>query len=140
MGKDQRVLFYSTVFGSIHSRRLGVSLGINLSPNDGKVCSFDCLYCEAGYNSQGKGTIGLPSREKVKDELLAKLKKMKSEGKNLDVITFSGNGEPALHPGFPAIVDGRSFIKLYYLTSPTLIKWFGNSNGSLKFVTHHLKN
>ena len=105
MGKDQRVLFHSTVFGPIHSRRLGVSLGINLSPNDGKVCSFDCLYCEAGYNSQGKGTTGLPSREKVKDDLLAKLNKMKSEGENLDVITFSGNGEPTLHPDFPAIVD-----------------------------------
>lgn len=105
MGKDQRVLFNSTVFGPIHSRRLGVSLGINLSPNDGKVCSFDCVYCEAGYNSQGTGTTGFPSREKVKEQLKQKLTKMKENGENLDVITFSGNGEPTLHPEFPEILD-----------------------------------
>lgn len=105
MGKDQRVLFGSTVFGPIHSRRLGVSLGINLSPNDGKVCSFDCLYCEAGYNAQGPGTTGLPSRESVKTQLKTKLSKMKEDGQNLDVITFSGNGEPTLHPDFPGIID-----------------------------------
>ena len=63
MGKEQTVLFHSTVFGYIHSRRLGVSLGINLMPDDGKVCSFDCLYCEAGYNAQGTGSTGLPPRE-----------------------------------------------------------------------------
>lgn len=105
MGKDQKVLFHSTVFGPIHSRRLGVSLGINLGPDDGKVCSFDCVYCEAGYNAQGTGTTGLPPREKVKELLESKLQKMKSEGENLDVITFSGNGEPTLHPDFPEIVD-----------------------------------
>lgn len=105
MGKDQTVLFHSAVFGPIHSRRLGTSLGINLSPNDGKVCSFDCLYCEAGYNAQGKGLSGLPSREEVKKELREKLTKMKQEGENLDVITFSGNGEPTLHPYFPEIID-----------------------------------
>lgn len=105
MGKDQKVLFHSTVFGPIHSRRLGVSLGINLGPNDGKVCSFDCVYCEAGYNSQGKGASGLPPREKVKEQLKDKLLKMKEEGENLDVITFSGNGEPTLHPDFAGIVD-----------------------------------
>ena len=105
MGKDQKVLFNSTIFGPIHSRRLGTSLGINLSPNDGKVCSFDCVYCEAGYNSQGKGTTGFPSREKVKEQLETKLREMKSKGENLDVITFSGNGEPTLHPDFPEILD-----------------------------------
>ena len=105
MPKDQRVLFHSTIFGPIHSRRLGTSLGINLSPNDGKVCSFDCLYCEAGYNSQGAGTTGLPRREKVKEQLRNKLVKMKEAGENLDVITFSGNGEPTMHPDFPGILD-----------------------------------
>ena len=105
MGKDQKVLFNSTIFGPIHSRRLGVSLGINLSPNDGKVCSFDCVYCEAGYNSQGKGSSGFPSRESVKTELEQKLIKMKESGEHLDVITFSGNGEPTLHPDFPDIID-----------------------------------
>lgn len=105
MAKDQRVLFHSTVFGPIHSRRLGVSLGINLSPNDGKVCSFDCLYCEAGFNSQGAGTTGFPQREEVRKSLEEKLKEMKGKEENLDVITFSGNGEPTLHPDFPEILD-----------------------------------
>ena len=105
MAKDQTVLFHSTIFGPIHSRRLGVSLGINLSPDDGKVCSFDCIYCEAGYNAQGKGTTGLPLREKVKRQLHDKLKAMNVAGDPLDVITFSGNGEPTLNPDFPGIID-----------------------------------
>lgn len=105
MAKDQTVLFHSTVFGPIHSRRLGVSLGINLSPDDGKVCSFDCIYCEAGYNAQGTGTTGLPLRDKVKADLERKLAGMKEAGEPLDVITFSGNGEPTLNPDFPAIID-----------------------------------
>lgn len=105
MGKDQKVLFHSTIFGPIHSRRLGTSLGINLSPNDGKVCSFDCLYCEAGFNSQGKGSSGLPKREDVKEQLRRKLTEMKDRGEDLNVITFSGNGEPTLHPEFPGILD-----------------------------------
>lgn len=105
MGKDQTVMFHSTVFGPIHSRRLGVSLGVNLMPNDGKVCSFDCLYCEAGFNSQGKGTTGLPTRQVVKAELEAKLSDMRSKDEPLNVITFSGNGEPTLHPEFPGVVD-----------------------------------
>ena len=105
MGKDQTVLFHSTVFGPIHSRRLGVSLGINLSPDDGKVCSFDCLYCEAGFNAQGTGSAGLPLKEKVKKDLFNKLSSMKEKNEQLDVITFSGNGEPTLHPDFPEIID-----------------------------------
>ena len=105
MGKDQTVLFHSTVFGPIHSRRLGVSLGVNLMPDDGKVCSFDCLYCEAGFNSQGKGTTGLPLRDQVRNQLESKLLRMKTDGDPLDVITFSGNGEPTLHPDFPDIID-----------------------------------
>lgn len=106
MGKNQTVLFHSTVFGPIHSRRLGTSLGINLSPNDGKTCSFDCLYCEAGFNAQGAGKTGLPAKDDVLEQLEKKLQEMKASGENLDVITFSGNGEPTLHPEFPAIVDG----------------------------------
>ncbi|MDE7509017.1 MAG: radical SAM protein, partial [Muribaculaceae bacterium] len=100
MGKDQTVLFHSTVFGPIHSRRLGTSLGINLLPDDGKVCTFDCVYCEAGYNSQGTGTTGLPTTQRVRLDLEKKLREMKEKGENLDVITFSGNGEPTLHPQF----------------------------------------
>lgn len=101
----QTVMFSDTVFGPIHSRRLGSSLGINLSPRDGKVCSFDCLYCEAGYNAQGCGTTGLPSRAEVAALLESRLQQLKASGHALDVITFSGNGEPTLNPDFPGIID-----------------------------------
>lgn len=105
MAENQTVLFHSTVFGPIHSRRLGTSLGINLAPDDGKVCTFDCIYCEAGYNRQGTGTTGLATREKLEDDLRRKLAEMHAAGMKLDVITFSGNGEPTINPDFPAIVD-----------------------------------
>ena len=101
----QTVLFHETIFGPIHSRRLGSSLGVNLSPRDGKVCSFDCLYCEAGFNAQGPGTTGLPSREEVGRLLEEKLLTMKENGERLDVITFSGNGEPTMHPDFEGIIE-----------------------------------
>ena len=105
MAKDQTVLFHSTVFGPIHSRRLVTSLGINLLPHDGKVCTFDCVYCEAGYNAQGTGTTGLPTLQRIEHDLDAKLSEMKSKGDTLDVITFSGNGEPTLHPRFREVVE-----------------------------------
>ncbi len=101
----QTVMFSDTIFGPIHSRRLGASLGVNLSPRDGKVCSFDCLYCEAGFNAQGPGTTGLPPRQEVARLLEEKLRAMKEGGEHLDVITFSGNGEPTMHPDFEGIID-----------------------------------
>ena len=110
----QRVLFHQTIFGPIHSRRLGASLGVNLSPTDGKVCSFDCLYCEAGYNAQGPGTSGLPSRETVASQLEEKLRTMSAEGADLDVITFSGNGEPTMHPDFAGIIDDTIVLRDKY--------------------------
>lgn len=110
----QRVLFHETIFGPIHSRRLGSSLGVNLSPVDGKVCSFDCLYCEAGYNAQGPGRAGLPKRSDVARQLEDKLKKMKEEGTPLDVITFSGNGEPTMHPDFADIIDDTIALRDRY--------------------------
>ena len=129
MGKDQTVLFHSTIFGPIHSRRLGVSLGVNLMPDDGKVCSFDCLYCEAGFNAQGAGTTGLPLREQVRSRLEAKLSRMHADGATLDVITFSGNGEPTLHPDFPHVIEDTLALRdKYYpeakvsvLTNSTMI-------------------
>lgn len=101
----QTILFHETIFGPIHSRRLGSSLGVNLSPRDGKVCTFDCLYCEAGFNAQGPGKAGLPQRDEVARLLEAKLQQMKRDGEPLDVITFSGNGEPTMHPDFEGIID-----------------------------------
>ncbi|MDE6023157.1 MAG: radical SAM protein [Muribaculaceae bacterium] len=145
MGKDQTVLFHSTVFGPIHSRRLGVSLGINLMPDDGKVCSFDCLYCEAGFNSQGKGTTGLPLREQVYRQLEAKLSSMRENGDPLDVITFSGNGEPTLHPDFPHIIDDTLALrdrfytdaKVSVLTNSTMI-FNGNIADALRKVDNNI--
>ncbi len=108
------ILFHDTIFGPIHSRRLGTSLGINLMPNDGKICSFDCLYCEAGFNSQGKGKAGISSREEVKEKLEAKLREMHATNHPLDVITFSGNGEPTLHPDFEGVVDDTIALRNKY--------------------------
>ncbi|MBT3209839.1 MAG: radical SAM protein [Bacteroidetes bacterium] len=99
-------LFDKTVFGPVISRRLGVSLGINLLPNDSKFCNYNCIYCECGWtNSQDKFKKNLPSREKVKLELSKKLADMKQNQNNLDVITFAGNGEPTIHPDFAEIID-----------------------------------
>lgn len=111
------ILFHSTIFGPVHSRRLGTSLGVNLSPVDGKVCSFDCVYCEAGYNSQGTGKSGLPSREDVARQLESKLKEMSAAGEPLDVITFSGNGEPTMHPDFEGVIDDTLALRDRYYPS-----------------------
>lgn len=110
----QTVLFTSTIFGPIHSRRLGTSLGVNLMPADGKVCSFDCLYCEAGFNAQGPGTKGIPPRTEVARLLEDKLAEMRNQNLQLDVITFSGNGEPTLHPDFNGVVDDVLLLRDKY--------------------------
>lgn len=105
-------LFDQTVFGPVISRRLGLSLGINLLPNDSKLCSFDCIYCECGWNPE-KGTVKaiLPSRIEVMRMLSAKLLLMKNEGELPDVITFAGNGEPTMHPDFASIIDDTLLIR-----------------------------
>ncbi len=95
----------TTVFGPIFSRRLGSSLGINLLPQQGKVCNFDCIYCECGWNKDGLGDRTLPSAQDVKEALEAKLACCANEGTTIDSITFSGDGEPTLNPQFPEIVD-----------------------------------
>lgn len=110
----QTVLFHETIFGPIHSRRLGSSLGVNLTPIDGKVCSFDCLYCEAGYNAQGTGKSGMPRREDVARLLEARLQQLIKDGTPLDVITFSGNGEPTLHPDFAVVIDDTIALRDKY--------------------------
>lgn len=99
-------LFDKTVFGPVISRRLGVSLGINLLPNQSKLCSFDCIYCECGWNPDPKKVKAiLPSRTDVFQALQHKLEQMGENGQLPDVITFAGNGEPTIHPNFAQIID-----------------------------------
>lgn len=99
-------LFDSIVFGPVRSRRLGVSLGINLLPLTRKVCSYNCIYCECGWTHAGDGNSeALPSRTAVREALRQKLSEMREKGTAPDVITYAGNGEPTLHPDFAAIID-----------------------------------
>ena len=93
-----------TVFGPIHSRRLGSSLGINLLPTKGKLCNFDCIYCECGWNADGAGDRRLPTAAQVRSLLEEKLRQCAADGTPIDSITFSGDGEPTLNPEFPQIV------------------------------------
>ena len=99
------IIYPSPIFGPVHSRRLGISLGINLLPADGKVCSFDCIYCECGFNEDHRPTLPMPTREEVAKKLEEKLKEMKAEGQLPDVLTFAGNGEPTCHPHFAESID-----------------------------------
>jgi len=99
------IIYPSPIFGPVHSRRLGISLGINLLPADGKVCSFDCIYCECGFNEDHRPTLPLPTREEVAARLEEKLLQMTAEGQLPDVLTFAGNGEPTCHPHFAEIID-----------------------------------
>lgn len=99
------ILFHEIVFGPIKSRRLGNSLGVNLLPRYGKWCSFDCIYCECGWNKDGKEDSKLPSKEEVFEAMVTKMESLVQEGTEVNTITFSGNGEPTLHPDFPQIID-----------------------------------
>ena len=97
-------IYNDNIIGPIHSRRLGISLGVNLLPKDAKICSFDCVYCECGWNKDHKGGH-FPDADAVMEELEAKLKEEVAEGRDIDVITFAGNGEPTLHPRFAEVID-----------------------------------
>ena len=104
------MLFDSIVYGPIHSRRLGVSLGMNLMPTTAKLCTFDCVYCECGWNQPVSHPI-LPTREQVRIALDTKLSSLDIP---LDVITFSGNGEPTLHPDFLGIIEDTCALRNQY--------------------------
>lgn len=98
-------LYDNIIFGPVRSRRLGLSLGVNLLPIDSKLCSFDCIYCECGWNDEHPGKRRFNAREDVSAMLDATLEKMVAAGTPPDVITFAGNGEPTLHPDFELIIE-----------------------------------
>jgi wyosine [tRNA(Phe)-imidazoG37] synthetase (radical SAM superfamily) len=108
-------LFDEIVFGPVKSRRLGVSLGINLLPTKRKICNFNCIYCECGWTGDiEKAGDCLPLRQEVFEALDKKLSEMKAENTPPDVITYAGNGEPTLHPEFPGIIDDSILLRNKY--------------------------
>ncbi|MGE5425346.1 MAG: radical SAM protein [Syntrophothermus sp.] len=108
-------LFHDVIFGPVRSRRLGLSLGINLLPNDSKYCSFNCIYCECGWTLHKPGIIPeLPSRIEVKTYLEQRLKEMADENYLPDALTYAGNGEPTLHPDFAGIVEDTIELRNKY--------------------------
>ena len=108
------VIYPSPIFGPVHSRRLGISLGINLQPADGKVCTFDCIYCECGFNKDRRPTLPRPSRQLVAQKLEEQLQKMVADKQLPDVLTFAGNGEPTSHPHFAEIIDDTIRLRDQY--------------------------
>lgn len=108
------IIYPSPIFGPVQSRRLGISLGINLLPADGKVCSFDCVYCECGFNEDHRPEKPMPTREEVASALEHKLRQMQEDGQLPDVLTFAGNGEPTCHPHFPEIIDDTIRLRDQY--------------------------
>ena len=98
-------LYDNIIFGPVRSRRLGLSLGVNLLPIESKLCSFDCIYCECGWNADHPGQRRFNAREDVRAMLDATLARMVADGTPPDVITFAGNGEPTMHPDFENIIE-----------------------------------
>ena len=107
-------LFNEIIFGPVKSRRLGVSLGVNLLPEDYKYCTYDCLYCECGWTFNNNAKLKLHSREEIKEALDKQLQQMKSEGNTPDNITFAGNGEPTIHPEFAGVIDDTIELRNKY--------------------------
>ena len=98
-------LWNDIVFGPIHSRRVGRSLGINLLPREAKVCTFDCVYCECGGLKSGASAHRLPTLDEIREAVQGRFSELAAAGQGIDSISFTGNGEPTLHPDFPAIID-----------------------------------
>lgn len=110
------MLFDSIAYGPIHSRRLGTSLGMEIMPLTHKLCTFDCVYCECGWNQPVHKPV-LPTRAEIREALETKLQALQQEKVTLDVITFSGNGEPTLHPDFLGIIQDTCALRDRYCPS-----------------------
>lgn len=99
------------IYGPVKSKRLGQSLGINLLPTDGKVCSFNCIYCFYGPTDFSNGPQNCPP----KDLILKKIEEALIKKPRVNYLTFSGNGEPTLHPDFAEIAAGVKELRDRYL-------------------------
>lgn len=139
------VIYSSPIYGPVHSRRLGLSLGINLMPADGKICNFDCIYCECGFNKDRKTVTRRPTREEISAALEAKLKEMHERNEHPDVLTFAGNGEPTGHPDFAGIINDTIELrdrfcpqaKISVLSNSTQI-FRGDVHGALMKVDNNI--
>ena len=110
-------LYPQIVYGPVRSRRLGLSLGVNLLPLEAKLCTFDCIYCECGWNGDNSGSRRFNDREQVAAALESALVAMAAEGQLPDVVTFAGNGEPTMHPDFEAIIEDTIALRDKYAPS-----------------------
>lgn len=106
------MLFHEIIIGPIHSRRLGRSLGVNLLHQEAKICSFNCIYCECGWNFNAESHQ--PSRTEVRGALEKRMMELAEAGQGIDVITFAGNGEPTTHREFPQIIDDTIVLRNKY--------------------------
>ena len=139
-------LFDKIIFGPVRSRRLGLSLGVNLLLPSAKLCNFNCIYCECGWNADSPGGA-FNDADEVLRRLGEKLTEMKAEGALPDVITFAGNGEPTMHPRFPEIIDGTIAIrdrlapsaKIAVLSNATMIDRPGVREALMKVDRNILK-
>jgi wyosine [tRNA(Phe)-imidazoG37] synthetase (radical SAM superfamily) len=134
-------LFHEVIFGPVHSRRLGVSLGINLLPVDKKFCTFNCIYCECGWTEDAISgdTPGLPKRELVIALLEEKLQQMLLKERAPDAITFAGNGEPTIHPEFPQIMEDVIRLRDQYFPDARVTVLSNSSTLNKPAVFHALK-
>ncbi|MBQ5701223.1 MAG: radical SAM protein, partial [Alistipes sp.] len=107
-------LYPHIVYGPVRSRRLGLSLGVNLLPLQAKLCSFDCIYCECGWNGDNSGSRRFNPREDVAAALESALAAMAADNQLPDVITFAGNGEPTMHPDFEAVIEDTIALRDKY--------------------------
>ncbi len=113
-------LFHDVIFGPVISRRLGVSLGVNLLPTSSKFCNFNCIYCECGWTLNRKSPQ-FPTRELVNQLLIERLQERHAKHEKLDVITFAGNGEPTIHPHFPEIIDDTILARNQYFPEARVV-------------------
>ncbi|RLD35954.1 MAG: radical SAM protein, partial [Bacteroidetes bacterium] len=129
-------LFDEIIFGPVSSRRLGVSLGVNLLPTDYKFCTFDCIYCECGWTKKTNKKVVLPTQKEIQERLESVLKERKENQLSIDSITFAGNGEPTLHPDFSEIIDDTIRLRNLYFPNALITVL---SNASLIHNTKIIK-